>query len=69
MVSKNIRSLKRLEKDKEELLTHNDILIPKFDEKNPLIWLIDFIGPKNSIYEGEKFTLQFKFSDSYVINI
>lgn len=67
MVSNNVRTLKRLEKDKEELLTHNDILTPKFNEKNPLIWLIDFDGPKNSLYEGEKFTLQFKFSESYVI--
>lgn len=33
------------------------------DKKNMLIWVIHFIGPKNSDYEGGKFHIEVNFSN------
>ena len=30
-------------------------------------WYVSFICPKNTIYEGEKYTLQYKFNSNYPI--
>lgn len=59
------RCLKRLEKEKEDLIkSHKDefILVVENERK----WFISFKGAKGSIYEGEDYKLQFRFSDNYV---
>ena len=38
----------------------------KVDDNNPRIWYISFKGAENTLYAGENFTLQFKFSNEYV---
>ena len=32
---------------------------------NMQLWAVNIDGPPNSLYTGEKFTLQFRFPDSY----
>jgi len=59
------RCLKRLEKEKEDLLkSHKDELT--LDVENEKKWFISFKGAKGSIYDGEEYKLQFRFSDNYV---
>ncbi len=37
-----------------------------FPDNNVLRWLVSFVCPKGTIYEGEKYTLQFRFPANYV---
>lgn len=68
MVSNNsIRCYKRLVKEKEDIIkNHSDQLTIEEDKTNSRKWYLSFEGAKGSLYEGEKFKLQFKFSDEYV---
>ena len=38
----------------------------KVADNNPRIWYVSFKGAENTLYAGEDFTLQFKFSNEYV---
>ncbi len=62
----SIRCLKRLEKEKQDINDHKEVLTLECDEKNPQKWYISFEGAKGSLYEGEKFKLQFFFNENYV---
>ena len=60
------RCLKRLEKEKEDLSTHGELFTLEVDSNKPHKWIIGFEGAVSSLYEGEKFKLQFLFGESYV---
>ncbi|CAH1961505.1 unnamed protein product [Acanthoscelides obtectus] len=38
---------------------------PDIAERNLLHWIIDIRGAAGTLYEGERFQLQFKFSNKY----
>ncbi len=62
------RCHKRLQKELEDLKKFEETLTVEVDEKNSLIWRVSFKGAENTLYAGEAYTLQFKFSNEYVIN-
>lgn len=62
----NVRCLKRLEKEKIDLISHNDVLTLELDDKYPQRWFIKFKGAKGSLYENEEFKLRFVFGEAYV---
>jgi ubiquitin-conjugating enzyme E2 W len=66
MQSNTLRCQKRLQKELEDLEKYKDTFFPKVDEKNPCRWTISFKGAEGTLYNGEEFTLQFKFSSEYV---
>ena len=59
------RCLKRLQKEKEEFIKMSNLILDE-DKNNSFIWRITFNGADETLYAGETFTLQFKFSDEYV---
>ena len=59
------KKLTRLNKELADLKTFN-IFTVKVDDNNPRLWFISFKGAENTLYAGENFTLQFKFSNEYV---
>ena len=61
----NAKKLTRLNKELKDLKTFN-IFTVKVDDNNPRLWFISFKGAENTLYAGENFTLQFKFSNEYV---
>ena len=61
----NAKKLTRLNKELADLKTFN-IFTVKVDDNNPRLWFISFKGAENTLYAGENFTLQFKFSNEYV---
>lgn len=68
MQSNLARCQKRLQKELEDLKKFEDTLTVKVDEKNSCLWKITFKGAEGTIFAGEEFTLQFKFSGEYVYN-
>ena len=62
------RMSKRLTKDLESIQKNYKetftVALPNGDLK---LWHISFVGATGSVYAGEKFTLQFKFSPEYPI--
>ena len=66
-MSSNVRCLKRLEKEKQDIeKEHKETFTLEIDKDYPTKWYISFEGAKGTLYEGEKFKLQFKFGESYV---
>jgi ubiquitin-protein ligase len=61
------RCQKRLQKELEDLKKFEDSLIVEVDSKNSFIWKVSFKGAEGTLYAGEPFTLQFKFSNDYVL--
>lgn len=61
----NNKRVTRLKKELDDLKTFSNFSV-KVDEKNSRIWYISFKGAENTLYAGEDFTLQFKFSNEYV---
>ena len=59
------RKLNRLKKELTDLKSFPTFSV-KVDDNNEKIWYISFKGAENTLYAGENFTLQFKFSDEYV---
>ena len=59
------KRLNRLNKELADLKTFKAFTV-KVDDNNPRIWYISFKGAENTLYAGEDFTLQFKFSNEYV---
>ncbi|CAD8185742.1 unnamed protein product [Paramecium octaurelia] len=61
------RMAKRLQKDLEQMQkSYTDqfnVRMPNNDIKH---WIVAFEGAKGTLYQGEKFELQFKFSNEYV---
>lgn len=62
----SLRCEKRLQKELEDLKKYEETFILKVDEKNFSLWKISFVGAEKTMYAGEKYTLQFKFSNDYV---
>ena len=61
----NSKRLTRLNKELADLKKNSNFSV-KVDENNQRIWYISFKGAENTLYAGEEFTLQFKFSNEYV---
>ena len=59
------KRLNRLNKELADLKTF-PIFSVKVADNNPIIWYVSFKGAENTLYAGEDFTLQFKFSNEYV---
>jgi ubiquitin-protein ligase len=66
MQSNTMRCQKRLQKELEDLEKYKETLTIKVDDKNPCLWKITFKGAESTLYAGEEYTLQFKFSSEYV---
>jgi ubiquitin-protein ligase len=60
------RCNKRLQKELEDLKKYEETLKVETDPKNFCIWKVSFKGAEKTLYTGEEFTLQFKFSNEYV---
>lgn len=58
---------KRLQKEYEGLAKANDTFRAEMINGDLKIWQVSFEGAKGTIYEGEKFKLQLRFSDQYPI--
>ncbi|CAK59733.1 unnamed protein product (macronuclear) [Paramecium tetraurelia] len=62
------RMAKRLQKDLEQMqksyVDQFNVRMPNNDIKH---WIVAFEGAKGTLYQGEKFELQFKFSNEYPI--
>ena len=59
------KRLNRLNKELADLKNFPAFSV-RVDENNSRIWYISFKGAENTLYAGEDFTLQFKFSNEYV---
>ena len=59
------KRLNRLNKELADLKSFPNFTV-KVDDNNSRIWYISFKGAENTLYAGENFTLQFKFSNEYV---
>jgi ubiquitin-protein ligase len=68
MQSNLARCQKRLQKELEDLEKYKESLKVEVDSKNSTIWKISFKGAEATLYTGEEYTLQFKFSNEYVID-
>ena len=66
MQSGQARSQKRLQKELEDLKKFEDTFKVQVDSKNFSQWKVSFKGAESTIFAGEEFTLQFKFSNEYV---
>ena len=60
------KRLSRLHKELEDLKTFKDTFSVVVEPNNSRIWKISFKGAEKTLYEGENFTLQFKFPEEYV---
>jgi ubiquitin-protein ligase len=60
-----MQTMNRLNKELSELNSDSNFTV-KVNESNNKIWNVSFKGVENTLYAGETFTLQFKFSDQYV---
>lgn len=68
MQSNLARCQKRLQKELEDLKKYESTLKTEVDAKNSCLWKVSFTGAEGTLYAGENFTLQFKFSNEYVKN-
>ena len=59
------KRINRLNKELADLKSFPNFTV-KVDDNNSRIWYISFKGAENTLYAGENFTLQFKFSNEYV---
>ena len=57
----------RLKKELIDLETYKDVFSVEVDKNDSRIWRISFKGAEKTLYEGENFTLQFKFPNEYPI--
>lgn len=57
------RCLKRLQKEKEDISNNHEFELEIISERK---WTVSFKGANGSLYENEKFKLQFKFGENYV---
>lgn len=62
------RMAKRLQKEYESICKNNETFAVQLVNNDLRVWLVSLEGAKNTVYAGEKFTLQFRFSDQYVAN-
>ncbi len=69
MQSGAARCHKRLLKELEDLKKYEETFKVEVDPKNFAIWKVSFKGAESTLFVGEEFTLQFKFSNEYVIYV
>eukprot|EP01016_Furgasonia_blochmanni_P014352 TRINITY_DN174_c0_g1_i24.p1 TRINITY_DN174_c0_g1~~TRINITY_DN174_c0_g1_i24.p1 ORF type:complete len:127 (-),score=9.59 TRINITY_DN174_c0_g1_i24:317-697(-) len=61
------RMTKRLTKDLEGIQKHyKDVFLVELPNSDIKLWHVTFKGAPSTIYEGETFKLQFKFTPEYV---
>ena len=61
------RMAKRLQKEYESLSKNNETFQAELVNNDLKTWVVSFEGAKETIYSGEKFKLQLRFSDQYVL--
>ena len=61
------RMAKRLQKEYESLSKNNETFQAELVNNDLKTWVVSFEGAKETIYSGEKFKLQLRFSDQYPI--
>ena len=57
---------KRLQKEYESICKNNETFTVNLINNDLRAWHVHFEGAKSTIYAGEKYTLQFRFSEQYV---
>ena len=60
------KRLTRLNKELEDLKTYKDIFTVVTDPNDFLKWRVSFKGAEGTLFQGEDFTLEFKFPVNYV---
>jgi hypothetical protein len=62
-----LRMSKRLQKEYESIQKNNQEMKVLLPNNDLVLWHVNFAGAKNTLYEGENFTLQLRFSNDYVL--
>ena len=62
------RMSKRLQKEYEAIQKANQELKVVLPNNDLAHWQVNFPGAKGTLYEGEHFTLQLRFSNEYVLH-
>ena len=58
--------MQRLKREAEDIYNNfKDVLTLEIKDHEKCIWHITFVGAEGSVYAGEKYTLQFRFTDQY----
>mmetsp|Transcript_27425 Transcript_27425/g.27054 ORF Transcript_27425/g.27054 Transcript_27425/m.27054 type:complete len:97 (-) Transcript_27425:156-446(-) len=59
-------ALTRLQKEKQDILsTHSDYYRLEIPDESEMTWHVSFKCVEGTIYAGEDYTLEFKFTDQY----
>jgi ubiquitin-conjugating enzyme E2 W len=61
------RMSKRLQKEYEAIMKNSQemkVILPNNDLS---LWHVQFLGAKGTLYEGESFSLQLRFTNEYVL--
>ena len=61
-----LRMNKRLQKEFESIQKNNPEMKVNLPNNDLTLWHVAFQGAKGTLYEGEVFTLQLRFSNEYV---
>ena len=61
-----LRMSKRLQKEYESIQKNNQDMKVLLPNNDLTLWHVNFNGAKGTLYEGENFTLQLRFSNDYV---
>jgi hypothetical protein len=61
-----LRMSKRLQKEYESIQKNNQDMKVLLPNNDLALWHVNFQGAKGTLYEGETFTLQLRFSNDYV---
>lgn len=61
-----LRMSKRLQKEYEAIQKNNQEMKVLLPNNDLTLWHVNFNGAKGTLYEGENFTLQLRFSNEYV---
>ena len=61
-----LRMNKRLQKEFESIQKNNPEMKVLLPNNDLTLWHVNFHGAKGTLYEGEAFTLQLRFSNEYV---
>jgi len=60
------RMSKRLQKEFEQIQKNNLEMKANLPNNDLTLWNLSFMGAKGTLYEGESFVLQLRFSNDYV---
>ena len=61
-----LRMNKRLQREYESFQKNAHDMVVSLPEENLTLWHVKFTGAKGTLYEGENFTVQFRFNNDYV---